>query len=498
MKYTVLRIVLFLLVTCTSSCVPKKEVFILQNFLQFTALSSSEASTSDLLSLSVDSGSLSPTFSSTTYEYTISVENTTSSIVLTPTSTNGSETIAINGVSVSSGSTSDAISLSVGSNTVSIIVNSGSSTSTYTITVTRAADASLTSLILSSGTISPDFSSSTTSYSTTVGNSVSSLTVTPTVTDSSSTVTVDSSSVASGSASSSISLSVGTNTITVVVTASDSSTTTYSVTVTRSSVASSDSSLSALVVNSGTLYPTFASATTSYATTIPNSDASITITPTGNDTSASVTVDGSSVTSGSASSGISLSVGSNTITVVVTAQDSSTTTYTITATRLSVGVKRMYLTATSYDGNLGGVTGADTKCASDAYYPGSGTFKAMLQDDSGGTRRAVATIKDWVLAASTTYVRNSDGVTIFTTNANRVFDYTAGNAQASFDSGAQKEFWTGGQSNWNPDSDLCSNYSLNTNASDARVGLTDSVTTDAINSSNQACDEVAHLLCVEQ
>jgi hypothetical protein len=56
--------------------------------------------------------------------------------------------------------------------------------------------------------------------------------------------------------------------------------------------------------------------------------------PTVHESHATVTVDGTPVNSGEASGNISLSVGDNTITIVVTAQDSSTTKiYTITVTR---------------------------------------------------------------------------------------------------------------------------------------------------------------------
>jgi hypothetical protein len=63
---------------------------------------------------------------------------------------------------------------------------------------------------------------------------------------------------------------------------------------------------------------------------------SITITATVNESRATVTVNGQAVTSGQPSQSIPLNVGSNTITIVVTAQDGTTTkTYTVTATRLA-------------------------------------------------------------------------------------------------------------------------------------------------------------------
>jgi hypothetical protein len=95
--------------------------------------------------------------------------------------------------------------------------------------------------LLSSGTLSPSFASSTTSYSTDVPNAVTSITVTPTVTptvtDSNTTVQVNGTQVTTGNTSQSIPLEVGSNTITVLATAQDGTTTsTYTVTVTRAGV----------------------------------------------------------------------------------------------------------------------------------------------------------------------------------------------------------------------------------------------------------------------
>jgi hypothetical protein len=106
-------------------------------------------------------------------------------------------------------------------------------------------DATLSSLALSSGTLSPSFASGTTSYTASVTNATSSITVTPTTTDGTATVKVNGTTVTSGSASGNISLNVGANTITTVVTAGDGTTTqTYTVTVTRASAGPTVTSIS--------------------------------------------------------------------------------------------------------------------------------------------------------------------------------------------------------------------------------------------------------------
>jgi uncharacterized repeat protein (TIGR02543 family) len=106
---------------------------------------------------------------------------------------------------------------------------------------------------------------------------------------------------------------------------------------------SNDATLSGLTISSGTLSPTFSSSTTSYSATVTNATTSITLTPTRNQGNATIGVRlGTSgsytpVTSGSASGSLSLNVGTNTIEVLVTAQDGTTTKlYTLTISRLPV------------------------------------------------------------------------------------------------------------------------------------------------------------------
>jgi len=227
------------------------------------------------------------------------------------------------------------------SNTVTISRSSGlriqtggsSGSISFSLTCAAAPNANLSSLDISAGSLSPSFSSSTTSYTASVANSVTSITVSPTVDDHTSTVTVNGSTVTSGTASSPIALDVGANTITTVVTASDGTTTkTYTTTVTRAG--SSDADLSALSLSSGALSPAFASGTTSYTAAVPHATSSTTVTPTTSDNNATVTVNGDPVASGSPSAAIALATGANTITIVVTAQDGTTTqTTTLSVTR---------------------------------------------------------------------------------------------------------------------------------------------------------------------
>lgn len=103
--------------------------------------------------------------------------------------------------------------------------------------------------------------------------------------------------------------------------------------------ASTNALLSSLALSTGTLSPTFSPATTAYTATVLRPSASITVTPTVADGTATlqVRVNGgtyAAATSGSPSAALALNLGSNTIDVLVTAQDGTTTkTYTTTVTR---------------------------------------------------------------------------------------------------------------------------------------------------------------------
>jgi sugar lactone lactonase YvrE len=292
----------------------------------------------NLASLTTSDGALTPVFSADSTSYAISVSNSTTSIAITPVTSDPAATVKVNGTTVTSGSASASLPLNVGPNTLTTVVTAadGVTTLTYTIIVTRApsANASLAGLSISAGTLSPAFATGATAYTAQVNNSTTSITITPTTSDATASVKVNGTTVASGSASASLPLLVGSNTITVSVTAQDGVTTqTYTVVITRAP--SSIANLSNLTVSSGALTPVFAAATTSYTASVGNAVSSVTITPTLQDTTATLTVNGVSAVSGTATAAIPVSVGDNNISIVVTAQDGKTTkTYTLDVQRL--------------------------------------------------------------------------------------------------------------------------------------------------------------------
>jgi gliding motility-associated-like protein len=294
-----------------------------------------------LLYLSAQTATLSPGFAYKTFSYSASVPNATTSVTVTPSLLDLTATVKVNGTTVANKTASGPIALNAGANTITILVTAqdGVTTQTYTIVITRAPSTNdnLSAMKISAGTLTPTFATGTTSYTASVGNGITSLTVTPTTADPTATIKVNGTAVTSGTASGAIALNVGSNVITTIVTAQNgTSTKTYTVTVTRAP--SSNAYLLYLSVQTATLSPTFAYKTLAYTSNVPNATASVTITPSVLDLTATVKVNGTTVANKTASGPIALAVGANTITVLVTAQDGTTTqTYTVTITRAAGG-----------------------------------------------------------------------------------------------------------------------------------------------------------------
>ena len=133
----------------------------------------------------------------------------------------------------------------------------------------------------------------------------------------------------------------------------------FSIEITGTPANSTDATLSAMAISVGTLLPGFASATTAYTATVPYATSSITVTPTRNQANATIQarVNGgsyASVTSGSPSASLSLNAGTtNTVDVLVTAQDGTTTkTYTTTVTRTAAATISTLSNMVLSDGTL--------------------------------------------------------------------------------------------------------------------------------------------------
>ena len=220
-------------------------------------------------------------------------------------------------------------------------------------------DASLGSLSLSPGTLSPAFNQATTAYTAWVPHTTAIISVFATPTAQGATVAYtlrgsepsDSDPNRSGHQAG---LNVGANPITVRVTSQDEtlSTITYTITVTRGAAPAMDTTLRSLSLSSGRLSPAFNPAESSYDVEVYYEVEVITVAAVKNASDADFTID--PVDSDQSTNGhqVALNVGANTIGVQVTANDGTTETYTITVTRLgadTVEAKLTTLTLTPLD-----------------------------------------------------------------------------------------------------------------------------------------------------
>ena len=338
----------------------------------------SESTDATLSTLTLSTGTLSPTFDSAKTSYTAEVVNTVTSITVTATP-NVSQAMAEIGEDDATGSGHE-VSLNVGANTIRVTVTAvAGNTKTYTITVTRAAspatDATLSALSLSGATLKQSddptkgFDPNVETYTTSVAHLPAVITVTATPTVLGATPVTTPADAAPGTGGHQVSLNVGANTITVTVTATDNSTTkTYTITVTRAASPATDATLSVLSLSGATLKqsddPTkgFDPDVETYTTSVAHLPAVITVTATPTVSGATPVTTPADAAPGTGGHQVSLNVGANTITVTVTATDNSTTkTYTITVTRAASPATDATLSVLSLSGATLKQSGDPTK-----------------------------------------------------------------------------------------------------------------------------------------
>ncbi|MFC1671184.1 DUF1554 domain-containing protein [Spirochaetota bacterium] len=151
---------------------------------------------------------------------------------------------------------------------------------------------------------------------------------------------------------------------------------------------------------------------------------------------------------------------------------------------------RIFVTDTEYNGNLSGTSGADTLCANNANNPNDGAvFKALI----GSSDRNLT--QDWVLKASTQYIRLDDNAIIGTTDANAKFTDLNNSLATGFGSP-----WTGLNDDFSVSSYNCENWAW---TGSLLYGMSGSVQfTDSrawsIGYSGNYCGYTNILICVEQ
>jgi|GEM_PF-3899272 len=356
-----------------------------------------------LSGLAVSAGTLNPSFDPAITTYVAPVSSTTSSINITPTTTDTAATVTVNGTPVTSGTAFNVV-LTTGDNHINTVVTGADhiATRTYLTIVNRPpADASLSNLTIRPGALSPSFDINNTWYQETVPYSVSSVFITPTATDPNAIITVNGTTVASGRETR-IFLVQQNNYINIEVTGQDSINHQY---YTAYVIRARPAQLTNLIVSAGALSPDFTPATAAYAVSVPDSVAFIAITPSA-DPAATITVNGTPIASGAAAT-INLSTGANVITIVVTGKDLSTYTYTVTVTRLLAQPAITYASATKTFFRYVAITPLSPSIAG-VLEPGYGNIFSKIDSTSFSNPAAIAAD-----AAGNIYVANNNPTIIY-------------------------------------------------------------------------------------
>ncbi len=302
-----------------------------------------ESGNSNLSALRVTPGALSPAFTAGTLTYTADVAATVTSVSVSATKSDSNAEMS-GSLTAGAGTASGQTSIQLGgpgtTTSVSITVTAqNGSQKTYHITVERAALASnnnLAALTMTEGSLAPDFTPSTTTYTTDVATSVTTVTVTATKADSNASMVVNGQGTGSGQGRDIALGAPGSNTsISIVVTAPNGNAKTYRITVSRA--ASANNNLSALTVSSGDLAPPFSPGVLTYGVNVGNGVANVTVSATKSDPNAVISAFGSVIAAAGDPTGqVNVSVGLGTSTdviLIVTAPDGSPKTYRITVSR---------------------------------------------------------------------------------------------------------------------------------------------------------------------
>ncbi len=287
-----------------------------------------DPSSSYLSNLTINSGTLTPTFNKSAFAYTATVDYGVTSIVVTPTAETPAAygqnaVIRVNNVVTASGAGAT-VNLAVGVNNIVIDVTSavGYVTQRYTLTVTRLNSNKLTSLSVLNGTtvlpMVPTFDKNTYGYTVEVDSTVQSVMLNAACENPASTMTINGGAAVSGTPYGPIALqATGDTTVNVIVSTATMSPQTYTVTIKRKE----DLTLKSLLVKNGktslTLSPTFNPTSYLYSTSVSGTT-SLSIIPTANNpTGVNITVNGNSVASGASYTAANLIIGINAINIDV-------------------------------------------------------------------------------------------------------------------------------------------------------------------------------------
>jgi hypothetical protein len=175
---------------------------------------------------------------------------------------------------------------------------------------------------------------------------------------------------------------------------------------------------------------------------------------------------------------------------------------TQTVTLTNIPSKFIFATAALFAGNMGGIAGADSLCASDANKPNANVYKALLVD--GASRVGCTTAScgggngehvDWPIAATTRYIQTDGSTVIGLSNATHLFTFPL---TSIFSGTVALSTWTGLETDWTSHPSNCILWNNSTVGFDSSTGLSNVTGAGAISSSTSTCDASMPMICVEQ
>src|SRR5574344_1921320 len=309
--------------------------------ITYTMVASSDAY---LNSLVPSTGTITPTFSKGVNSYSITLPYETDSISFTAATEDDNASISTDATNYSYATTNSPKTftfnnLIVGNNTLTFTVKAeDESINAYQVVVSRQAkvantDAYLSSLSIDGYSLDQTFSKTNLNYTIgTIPYALSTITVNAVADYSASTITYYVDGVVQSSNVVNIAKKNGTYIIGVQVTAEDGVTVNnYQISYTK--IASSDAYLSNIVDNLSKI-TSYSKTTLEYNIEVESTINTVTFTFTAEDSNASIMVGGTTHSSPYMYTTNALSVGNNTITIVVTAEDGTTLTYTININKI--------------------------------------------------------------------------------------------------------------------------------------------------------------------
>lgn len=164
------------------------------------------------------------------------------------------------------------------------------------------------------------------------------------------------------------------------------------------------------------------------------------------------------------------------------------------------GKNIVFVTSSAYTGDLGGLTGADTKCRIEAEAAGlPGTFKALLSDSTTDARDRFTLLEAPFTLVDGTVIADNPGDLILIDADNINYIKNPINLDANGNLLGPSRAWTGTDSDGrNNGLAACNGWTSSSNTDDGGYGFSSSKDAGWIASGSVRCNAISHLYCFEQ